>query len=235
MKRTIDLAFFQEAAVCTGFGAVAVIDTLRATTTITAILDRGGVGVRPVLNLEDAYALKSRDAELLLGGERNNHQPPGFDGGNSPSDWPKSRVAGRRVVFTTTNGTTAVERVRSIPRLILGALTNAEAAGRYLWALERPALLVASGARGQAALEDVLAAGAIASVWPRSHRSDAAEIACALFERERTHLVQALAESAHGRDLMALGLSRDLEFAGTLNQTLVVPILCADGWLRTAD
>lgn len=229
------MAFKKEDVELKDFGAVAVIDTLRATTTMTMILDRGAMAIRPVADLEEAYAIKAHDPQVLLGGERENRPPEGFDGGNSPEDWPRSRVNGRRIAFTTTNGTAAIERVRSVPRLLLAALVNAEACGRYLLQLERPTLLVASGTRGQTSLEDVLACGAVASVWPRAYRTDATEVACALFERERNHLAQCLRESAHGQNLATQGLSSDLEFCGQLNITSVVPLLCHDGWLRGAD
>ncbi len=229
------MAFRHEDAVVAQVGAAAVVDTLRATTTMTVILGRGAVAIRPVADLEEAYALKARDPELLLGGERNNRPPEGFDGGNSPFDWPRHRVIGRRVVFTTTNGTAAVEKVHTVARMVLASLLNAEAVSRYLWQLERPTLLVASGTRGETALEDVLACGAVASFWPRTNRSDAAEIACALYEREKDHLVTALTECHHGQDLAKLGLAEDLAFAAQLNSSSVVPVLCSDGWIRAAE
>lgn len=228
----IDVAFRQEDANTEGYGAVAVIDTLRATTTMTVLLERGAAAVRPVAELDEAYAMRANDAELLLGGERENRSPEGFDGGNSPYDWPSERVAGRRIVFTTTNGTAAIARVRDIPRLILAALTNAEAAGRYLWGLKQPTLVVAAGSRGQSSLEDVLAAGAVASVWPRNWRTDAAHMAVLVYQSLCGHLVDALRESDHGQDLLALGLDNDLQFAANVNSSQVVPVLCRDGWLR---
>jgi 2-phosphosulfolactate phosphatase len=202
---------------------------------MTVLLERGAIAVRPVAELEEAYALRSRDDDLLLGGERHNRPPEGFDGGNSPYDWPSERVYGRRVASTTTNGTAAIERVKAVPRLILAALINADAAGRYLLELERPALLVASGADHRASLEDVLAAGAVARVWPRQRRTDAAEMAVMVFESCAGRLGEAVRAADHGQDLIKLGLDDDLAFAAELNSSRVVPVLCRDGWLRAAD
>ncbi|MCL5116176.1 MAG: 2-phosphosulfolactate phosphatase [Firmicutes bacterium] len=235
MTRTIDVVFRYQEAEVEHYGAVAVIDTLRATTTMTAILERGALAVRPVAGLEEAYALKERDPHLLLGGERDNRPPDGFDGGNSPYDWPESRVHGQRVVFSTTNGTAAIDKVRSIPRLVLAALTNADAASRYLWQLERPTLVVASGTRGRVSLEDVLAAGALVSLWPRESRSDAADMAATVFSAHRDRLREAVREARHGRDLWDMGLEKDLDFAAGLNTSAIVPVLCQDGWIRAAD
>ncbi len=236
MVRTIDVAFrFEDVEVGNDYGAAAVIDTLRATTTMIALMERGVLAIRPVASLDEAYALQQKDPQLLLGGERNNRPPEGFDGGNSPYDWPKERVYQRRVVYTTTNGTAAIDRARTVPRLILAALTNAEAAFRYLWSLERPVLVVASGTRGQVALEDVLAAGAIAARWPREGRTDRAEMAAALFLQNQGDIGRAVRESRHGRDLAEMGLDRDLDYAAQLNMSRVVPVLSQDGWIRAVD
>lgn len=236
MVRTIDVAFrFEDVEVGNDYGAAAVIDTLRATTTMIALMERGVLAIRPVASLDEAYALKEKDPRLLLGGERNNRPPEGFDGGNSPYDWPKDRVLQRRVVYTTTNGTAAIDRARAVPRLVLAAMTNAEAAFRYLWSLERPVLVVASGTKGQVALEDVLAAGAIAVHWPREGRTDRAEMAAALFLQNQHDIGSAIRQSRHGRDLVEMGLGRDLDFAAQLNITRVVPVLSQDGWIRAVD
>lgn len=235
MERTIDVAFrYQDVRDSSGL-AIAVIDTLRATTTMTVILDHGALAVRPVGDLEEAYAIKRKDSHVLLGGERENRPPEGFDGGNSPFDWPALRVRGQRVIFTTTNGTQAIERSRAADRLILASLINAKAAANFLLELERPALIVASGTRGQLAFEDVLAAGALVSYWPQDTWSDAAKVAAALYFQYRRNLNEAIKESQHGRDLVSLGLSPDIERAAELNETRVVPILCGDGWLRAID
>lgn len=235
MIRTIDVVFRHQDAEPADFGSALVIDTLRATTTMTTILERGAMAVRPVASLEEAYQWQSRDPHVLLGGERDNRPPEGFDGGNSPFDWPAARVRGQRVVFTTTNGTAAIERVRSVPHLGLAALINAEAAARFLWQWECPALVVASGTRGRIALEDVLAAGAVASQWPRDARSDAAEIAAALYWQHREQLGDAVRYASHGRDLAAMHRDQDLEYAAAFNRTRVVPVLCQDGWLRASE
>lgn len=233
MNRTIDVAFRLEEASTDGVGTAAVIDLLRATTTMVSILERGAVAVRPVLGVEDAYQWQTRDPAVLLGGERQNVPPEGFHGGNSPFDWPSDRVKGRRVVFTTTNGTRAIEKVRGVPHLAIATLANAEAVARFLWQWECPALVVASGTRGHVALEDVLAAGAIASYWPRLHRSDAAEIAAAVFRELSPDLLGALRQASHGEDLVRMGLDADLAYAAQVNRTTCVPVLCEDGWLRS--
>ena len=87
--------------------AVVVIDVLRATTTMTVMLERGAECVRTVAEVEEARRVASV-ADWLLAGERQGVAPPGFDFGNSPVQLSQADLAGRRVLLTTTNGTRTV-------------------------------------------------------------------------------------------------------------------------------
>lgn len=210
--------------------AVLVIDTLRATTTMTTILAHGAVGIRAVAALADAYRLKAESPEVLLGGERENRPPEGFDGGNSPYDYPRERVAGKRVVFSTTNGTHAIEHVEAADRIGLAALVNRAAAARWLSRWDSPWLIVAAGSEGQIALEDVLAAGAIVDMLPETRWGDGAKIAQATYHRYRDDLLSGLYAASHGQALIQSGLTRDLEFCAQIDIFDLVPMLNDEGW-----
>src|SRR5690348_13081269 len=84
--------------------ACAVIDVIRATSTIVTALAQGTPGVVPVASVADAFALKERNPGALLAGERGGQALPGFDLGNSPEDFTAERVEGRPIILTTTNG-----------------------------------------------------------------------------------------------------------------------------------
>lgn len=210
--------------------AVLVIDTLRATTTMATILHNGADAVFPCGDLAEAYALKEGDPSLILGGERDNRPPPGFDGGNSPFDYPPDRVAGRRVVLTTTNGTQAVERVRTAPWVGCAALVNAEAAAARQRQTDRSGLVVCAGTQGHLSLEDVLAAGAIVAEWPQAAWTDSARMAFWVYDRFRHNLYAGLTQADHAHALMEGGYVRDLEYAAQLNALAVVPVRGPDGW-----
>src|SRR6202522_1906170 len=90
-----------------GCSACAVIDVIRATSTIVTAVPRGA-GVLAVASLDEAFALKAKFPSVLLAGERGGQALPGFDLGNSPEDFTTERVQGRRVILTTTNGTQAL-------------------------------------------------------------------------------------------------------------------------------
>ncbi|MCX7429756.1 MAG: 2-phosphosulfolactate phosphatase, partial [Planctomycetia bacterium] len=116
-------------------GIAVVIDVLRASTTIVTALAHGATGVRPVLTVEVARALAAgfgsgsgSDSGVLLGGERGGLRIDGFDLGNSPLEYARARVAGRRIVITTTNGTAAVDACTAASEVLIGAIVNRAAA-----------------------------------------------------------------------------------------------------------
>ena len=95
-------------------GTVVVIDVLRASTTIIAALEAGAVEVIPCLEIDDARRVAAQfpAEEVILGGERQGLPIEGFDLGNSPEDYTPYAVAGKTLVFTTTNGTRAMIHAR---------------------------------------------------------------------------------------------------------------------------
>lgn len=209
-----------------------VVDTLRATTTIVAILANGGEGVLPVAEMEQALAMRARFPEALVGGERNNRKPKGFDAGNSPREFPPERVRGRRVILTTTNGTQAIARCQSAPWLAAGALVNATAVALALWEQGGDALVVCAGGRGYPALEDVVAAGAVVELWPRAAWGDGARIAAAVWHQARDRLLETVREAVHARELEAMHLVEDVIWAAQRDYCPVVPIRRRDGWFQ---
>ncbi|MBX5466255.1 MAG: 2-phosphosulfolactate phosphatase [Firmicutes bacterium] len=209
---------------------MAVVDTLRATTTMVTILAHGGTAVLPVAEMEQALALRARYPEALVGGERNNRRPKGFDAGNSPREYGSERVAGRRVILTTSNGTQAIARCVGAAWLAAAALVNASAAAQALTAVGDEALVVCAGGHGHPALEDVLAAGALVEQWPEEGWGDGARIAVAVWRQHRRDLLGALRTAAHGRELEAMHLEGDIEDAARVDDFAVVPVRGADGW-----
>jgi len=91
----------------------AVIDVIRATSTIAALF---GSGVRSIIiapTIELAYNLKEVFPGRLLCGERAGLPPEGFDYGNSPLEFSRTELLGREVVLKTTNGTESFMRAES--------------------------------------------------------------------------------------------------------------------------
>ncbi len=144
-------------------GTVVVIDVLRASTVIVHALAAGACEVIPCLEIEDAPQVAARlpQGQAILGGERGGLPIAGFDLGNSPGEYTAERVSGKTVVFTTTNGTRAMQQCRQAKRVLIGALVNASAVVAALSADDHVHLLCA-GTRGEITREDVLVAGLLA-------------------------------------------------------------------------
>lgn len=221
-----------------------VIDVLRASTTIVQALAAGAREVIPCEEVEEAlrkaagYAPDSR----LLGGEREGKRISQFDLGNSPAEYTPERVAGRSVIFTTTNGTRALTIVRLARRVYVAGLVNVNAVVRRLVAEACPVFIVCAGTNGSVTAEDMLCAGALVAGLKAAYGpgplDGAATLSLSLFEaqgRTLPDVLQTLRESQGGRNLIKLGMETDLALAARWDSSTVVPVLTPEGGLIAAD
>jgi 2-phosphosulfolactate phosphatase len=225
-----------------------VVDVLRATTTLTCLIEQGVTAVAIAADTEAARAAKRRDPTLLLLGEEDALRPADFDLGNSPLDIRSELVAGRRAVCRTSNGTAALRAVADAPVVLLGCLRNAEAVARAAVAaadaLDTGITVVCSGLGGgrNFALDDALAAGyltwRLADVWRRRRGEppaldDTARGARALYEGEvaprgpasdegSEGWSRALRATASGRHLERIGLGADIDYASRADASTTV-------------
>jgi len=201
--------------------AAVVIDVLRATTTLTVALANGAARVVPVAGIEPAFAWKARDPGVLLCGERDGFKVPGFDLGNSPAEYGQAAVAGRTLVFASTNGSRAMLACAGCGVRLLGAFVNASA---VVAALEGRAFvrLACAGKQGSFALEDAACAGWLcAALAARGARIEGgqARLAASLAPADVAGIRALLQGSAHGRTLRGLSplFARDVERCAELD------------------
>lgn len=218
-------------------GIAVVVDQLRASTTICTALANGAREVRPCL--EPFHALSARsgfhDPSVVLGGERMGRRIEGFDLGNSPSEYTRSVVSGKTIVFTTTNGTRVLYHAARAERVLVGCLANVDALCEVLERDTRDVHIVCAGVQGEFAAEDVLAAGAIASRLvahaPASEAAswrpdDGAQIAILAWRHASVSgddLLAAMRASRGGRNLTSIRLGADVHRATFGAQVRVVP------------
>ena len=84
----------------------------------------------PYLEIADAQVAASAapdGEEIVLGGERGGQRIDGFDLGDSPAEYTRKAVAGKRVFLTTTNGTRALNHARLARRVLVGSFVNLSA------------------------------------------------------------------------------------------------------------
>jgi len=202
-----------------------VLDVLRATSTFVTALGHGAEAIIPVAEIAEALALRREQPEVLLAGERGGVRISAdlsggveFDLGNSPREFTPAKVAGKTIVSTTTNGTRALQACAAAKRLLIGSFLNLSATvNAIVRDPERRVLIVCAGTGEGAALEDVLAAGAlcelIASSSLRFGRQDSAEIAFRAFQNAKENLSATVGCARNARWLLAQPeLREDVEF-----------------------
>ncbi|MCC6677148.1 MAG: DUF429 domain-containing protein [Phycisphaerales bacterium] len=214
-------------------GVVIVIDQLRASSTITAALASGAESVRPVVSVEEARAIAGSEPgpDVLLGGERAGVRIRGFDLGNSPGEYTTARVRGRRMVFTTTNGTAALAHAARARRILIGCLANLEAVAGA--AADEPGTvhILCAGTHGLVGMDDVITAGAFVEALIHDGRTlvedDSGLIALESWRRARAAgpggVLAALRAGLGGRNLLALGLDGDLKWCARAGVIDLVP------------
>jgi 2-phosphosulfolactate phosphatase len=229
---------------------VVVIDLLRATSTICQAVASGASEVVPFLEVDDALtaAEKAGRSGVVLGGERKGGRIPGFDLGNSPCEYTPAIVAGRRVFFTTTNGTRALHHARLARRVVVGALLNLSAVVASIQDEPRVDILCA-GTGGHPTREDILAAGAMASglaelsndacdfneaaLTARREWELAVESAKSFGRPLNDHVAIELRNTQGGQNLLGIGLDRDLVDCSQIDQLNVIPELDVPNWRIT--
>jgi 2-phosphosulfolactate phosphatase len=217
-----------------------VVDVLRASSTIATLIAGGAREVEVVASVEEALERRAALPNAFACGEVGGLPPPGFDYGNSPAEFARSEVAGRRAVLFTSNGTKALLRVAAAPAVYVGALLNRRAvAAAAVAAAQRlgcALTIVCSGTDLGAAFsfEDFFCAGALAaaacaSLGAAAEPGDGAQAAIGVFERYGGDTRAAFLLAEHGRALVPLGLAEDLDFCAQFDRFPVAPLSRRDG------
>jgi 2-phosphosulfolactate phosphatase len=215
-------------------GIAVILDILRASTTIVHALAHGAACVIPTEEIDEALEVKATlpAGTALLGGEREGVFIPGFDLDNNPFAYAEN-VRGKTVVFTTTNGTRALQRSLAAERILIGAFVNLNAVVDALLPDGRPIHLVCAGTKGKITEEDALCAGAIVdgllAGWNQRDEDvtdDQAQLALYRYlqatEADRG-LLRAMRNSYGGRNCRRLGFDDQIERAATIDLFNLVP------------
>ncbi len=214
-------------------GKVAIVlDVLFATTTIVNALAHGAAEVIPTLDEAGAKAeaQKHREGSYLLAGELYAETLPGF-APPTPLALAREPIAGRKVIYSTTNGTVALKQAAKADHVYAGALLNGEALVRRV--LERHAgktvLIICSGSMGKPNLEDIYGAGYLVDLFMREFPgdadtySDASVAAVSVFRSDPPEA--ALLQARVGRMMVARGLEHEVRYAAGLGVLDAVPEL----------
>jgi len=147
---------------------VIVIDVLRASTTITTLLEFcNGIYITDDINNINSDLSKNS----IKIGERDGKKIEGFDFGNSPMELllNKENILsqikdGKNIILTTTNGTRIIKNI-ICDNILIGSITNAKNVARCACKIaeeqDKDILLIPCHRKGNFAIEDYIGAGLI--------------------------------------------------------------------------
>ena len=212
---------------------VAVLDVLRASSSIAAALRNGARAVVPGESSEAivTHAKAFDRTEVRLAGERRMQKIDGFDLGNSPLEFTADAVGGRTVLMTTTNGTPAFAVTQGARRVYAASFVNFSAVLEVMRAALRTGAdlaFICAGREGQFSLEDATCAGRyVAHVTrriPNVELNDAAVAAVQLHRKFGADVWGLFEASHHGQALAQAGFAADLVACATVDAYPVVPV-----------
>jgi 2-phosphosulfolactate phosphatase len=216
----VQVAFTPAEALAAPVGIV--VDVLRATSTIAQALAAGYRRVLCCAEVEEARELAASEGDAVLGGERRAVRIPGFDLGNSPSEYAADPQAST-VVLTTTNGTRLLLAAASrCDTVLVGSLLNLDAVVEAALAAGADQIgVMCAGVAGEFALDDAYVAGRFAAALGGDH-ADSAVGAVRLANTFSTS-EDALSASKSAANLRGAGLDSDVVWCARESLLEVVP------------
>ncbi len=208
---------------------VLVVDLVFATSGIAVAIERGAAEVIPTVDLEAArdHARHLPRRDTLLLGERDGAPVEGF-----LAPWPLALMSadlrGKRLVYSTTNGTVALAAACGAGLTLAASMLNAQAVADYArtHAAGRDILVLCAGSGSSFSLEDFYGAGCLVAQLTRGDSpfapSDAARAARLLYEGGPARAC--VEEGYAGRVMLAQGLGADLEFCRQESVFTAVPV-----------
>ena len=211
---------------------VVVIDTLFATSTIVTALHQGASEVLPMASSEKACEVVRTLAKgsYVLAGESQLQQISGFSS-YSPLALSQENLAGKSLVYTTTNGAVALNLVTSARVVYAAALLNGPAVVQQLLRHKNTSIILAcSGSAGRINLEDVFTAGylvdQLCAMAPNSWElTDTCEIAQAVYHQHAGQPESCLCNSQLGKTLSRIGMDHEVCYAAKIGLLDIVPTM----------
>jgi 2-phosphosulfolactate phosphatase len=189
--------------------------------------------VIPFTNLSKAvHVHRSSRLQTVLAGERKGITPTHFDFNISPFELSRENVAGRTILYSSSNLTRILSRLGKRSCILVGAVINARAVAKYLQAHHDDVAIVPCGTKRGTAIEDLVGAGAIAASIRHARFSDDALAVIGLFKAKGWKGLVKRGRIA-GR-LEELGFQRDVDFCLRLNSSSVVPGLLGNKIVNVA-
>ena len=215
---------------------IVVIDILRATSAMCTAFENGAESIIPVATVTEAREYKEKG--YLVAAERDGYVLDFADFGNSPFNFTPEKVAGKTIVYSTTNGTGIIKIASSAGFIIVGSFLNISALTTWISKQERPVVLFCAGWKNRFNLEDTICAGAMAerlmSTSLYSTICDSTHAALDLWSLAKTDIPGYIEKVAQRSRLRDKQLDDCISFCLTMDYTSKIPVI-RDGILVSMD
>ena len=204
------------------------VDVLRATTSICAAFQAGAEEIVPLDSLEPLRHY--RTLGYISAAERGGKKVEGAECGNSPTEYLTMDLHGKRLAYSTTNGTVSILCGSDADRTLVGAFANITALTQRLLSEPQDLVIICSGWQNDFSIEDTLFAGALcqrliaSGQYTSTH--DAVHMAIDLWQTCAGNPYDySMRHANHVQRLIGFGAERDIEFAFRTDTCPLVPIL----------
>jgi 2-phosphosulfolactate phosphatase len=213
---------------------VVVVDILRASTAICTAFMNGVKKIIPVGTLEEAKAMKEKG--FMVAAERDGIVRDFADFGNSPFNFTESLIKDKDIVYSTTNGTQAIQMASSSYKVIVASFLNFSALNNYLVSEQKHVIILCAGWKNKFNLEDTVFAGAVVNNLIANGGydtvCDSAFASRDLWHLAKDNLLQYIDKAAQRHRLKKNGLDDVLEYCHTMDLTDIIPVLENDYLIR---
>lgn len=204
--------------------SVVIVDLLRASSTIITSLANGAKSIIPVSTVEEAVKIAKNleKSTYLLCGERNTRIIDGFNLGNSPLEFEREKVEGKKLILSTTNGTRLFDSVKHAKKVLIGSTLNASDLVNKMIELDKEWLILCAGRNRQYDESDAIAAGLFLNLLVKQkvdlELNDASRTSMLIYKMNAKNLSDALKNTDHGKILIANGFERDIDFISHIDK-----------------
>ncbi len=206
---------------------VVIVDILRATSAICTAFMNGVRRIIPVATLEEAQLYKNKG--YMVAAERDGIVRDFADFGNSPFNFTSERIAGKEIVYSTTNGTNSIMLAKNHFRVLIGAYLNISAISEYVISQRRDLLILCAGWKNKFNLEDTLFAGALSDLVLADDGyytiCDSALASMDIWSMAKSNLLGYVEKAAQRHRLKKNKLDDVIEYCHTFDQTNIIPAL----------
>ena len=206
---------------------VVVTDILRASSAIVTAFMNGVNRIIPVGTLEEARAYKERG--YIVAAERDGIVRDFADFGNSPFNFTADRVKDKQIVYSTTNGTHAIQLASTGSQVLIGGYLNISALAGHIRESGRDLLVLCAGWKNKFNLEDTLFAGALAERVLEDERynsiCDATLGAIDLYDAARQDMMSYIDKVAQRHRLKKNNLDDVIAYCHEFDRTHLIPVL----------